>query len=835
MKDAAKCDRARGIKRSTLACLSCRSVRQKCNGEPPEGLLDQHSIASMRDSPVKSLQPCDRCILNKHECLWNQSRRFGRPRKTQRIASVQSGRASPAYSSSTVRIDYRSSSASNSIANAETSSSQSPTDHKAPSQMYGAQNFIADENYINMSDVLSLMQTDVDTLSLLEQGQIIPEDSSFTTLGESTWVPNMDQGTLHINESAAPKQTREHISSGDNALNSLAALTSLNSSAFLFSGEGIGEEKIEKIDEIILQGFQQYVDLSLDPPPMISGGIPQIQKVFLEPLETRSLGEKSLYLAMAAAGYRMAGENFTLADSLFEESFTLIQSYLSSSDRGSPDIIGAVDAMYAIQACSVLAPYAYGTRNALKAEELLLGVAQLAIRRGLHQLDSPEPNNDQHFFRAQTTELQTRLGERTGCSCQQLESCAACFTEALRQTWWELYVCNAIFWSSTSKAGPNEGSILSLQSSIKAPKGLDLKNSLANGIWKLRIRCAAILVESLSVERAQCGAAKARLQALDTMVSNLQKALRGSDHSLTIENENKNRTRLHNMIIASEIMLYGAQIHLHRLRWVPTFNLKLRGCSFNVLNKADKSEGSLDVGSRTSEHQSFINELENETEYESARQSLATIHSCANKIFKLIPNEAEEGCEKVGQKHNSLTADLPIMTFYRWPYFACVQVIAAFGQLIGLTAHRRSVCCRPSILHIPELTVGICMDSQCTPDELIAFPHKGEDKTMPVKWLRLEACSNLQLAESMLLCMEATWPFAENCKDEVEACRTTIAARVTTCGEAVGDNGEGELWPLVPVEKSSSISLDRVNSDLLSTACLAERVRYHYVFAFSDM
>lgn len=82
-------------------------------------------------------------------------------------------------------------------------------------------------------------------------------------------------------------------------------------------------------------------------------------------------------------------------------------------------------------------------------------------------------------------------------------------------------------------------------------------NGLASGIWQLRIRCAAILVESLSVERSHGSAAKARLQALDTMISNLQKALRGSDHSLTVINQSDNRRRLHLMIIASELMLYG--------------------------------------------------------------------------------------------------------------------------------------------------------------------------------------------------------------------------------------------------------------------------------------
>ncbi|KAI8575067.1 hypothetical protein K450DRAFT_263469 [Umbelopsis ramanniana AG] len=216
------------------------------------------------------------------------------------------------------------------------------------------------------------------------------------------------------------------------------------------------------------------------------------------------------------------------------------------------------------------------------------------------------------------------------------------------------------------------------------------------------------------------------------------------------------------------------QIHLHRLRWVPSFSLKLRVCSFKDLNKVEGSEENLDEVWRTSERQSFIHELENEAEYELARHSLTTILSCANKILELIPNAAEEGCEKAGPTFNTLNADLPITTFYRWPFFACVEVVAAFGQLIGLTAHRRSASCQSSALHISESTVGLCLDSQCTFQELIAFPHIGEDKVLPAKWLRLKACSNLQLAENMLSCMELTWPFAENCRHEVEACRTTI-------------------------------------------------------------
>ncbi|KAG2171889.1 hypothetical protein INT44_006118 [Umbelopsis vinacea] len=717
MKKAAKCDKEKGTKRSTLACLSCRSARQKCNGKPPEGLLDQHNVQSIGSSPVKSLQPCKRCIINQHDCLWSQSKRHGRPRNSQRIARIQSSRALQAYPASTV-----------------------------PTESYDAPNFTSDENLINPTDVLSLMQTDVDTLFGFEQGVMIPEGSSSMTLDDSSWFPMVDEGFLHMQEdTAVSQQMTEYISSGETTRNSVAPSTSPSSfaSSILTSSEGTGERKVDKMDETVLHGFQRYFDLSFDPPPMISGGTTEVQRAFSELSETRSLGERALYLAMAASGYRMAKENLTLADSLFENGYKSIQQYFSNSDSDGPDISSAVDAMYAIQACTVLVPYAYGTRNASKAEELLLEAAQLAIRRELHRLDSPESCQDNISFRAQALELQNMMGERTGCSCRQFVSCPACFAEALRQTWWE-------------------------------------KNSLTNEIWQFRIRCAAILVETLSVKQAQGSATKARLQALDTMISNLQKALHGSDHTLITKHETESRIRLHSMIIASELMLYGAQIHLHRLRWIPSFNLKLRACSFNVLDNADCREETLHEMPGTNTCQSIIYELENETEYELARQSLATIHSvskqtvCANKIFKLIPNEAEEGCENLGQNSNSLTAHLPMTTFHLWPYFACVQVIAAFGQLIGMTAHRRSASCRPSNSHISEKAPGICLDSQCTPEELIAFPHKGEDKFLPVKWLRLEVCSNLQLAESMLTCMEDSWPFAEKCKDEVEACRTTI-------------------------------------------------------------
>lgn len=135
-----------------------------------------------------------------------------------------------------------------------------------------------------------------------------------------------------------------------------------------------------------------------------------------------------------------------------------------------------------------------------------------------------------------------------------------------------------------------------------------------------------------------------------------------------------------------------------------------------------------------------------------------------------------------------LDASTPAL--YRWPFFSCIQVVAAFGQLLAMTAHQLSDQCKtPSDYSLEANAASLCMSSHCQTGEYVAFGsrYKADSPARPatvspVKWLRLEACSNLELSENLLSCVEKIWPFARNCKDEVEACRSGINGISGTTG-----------------------------------------------------
>lgn len=189
---------------------------------------------------------------------------------------------------------------------------------------------------------------------------------------------------------------------------------------------------------------------------------------------------------------------------------------------------------------------------------------------------------------------------------------------------------------------------------MRIPYSFDFKDrnsSISAQLWQLRIRSAAILAESVNAEHMLESVANARIRALDTMVSNLLEALHGiSLRTSNITTKHPN-TRLHNMILTSQLMLYGlvstrnsarrktltrallcvtsAQIHLHRLRWLPRFNLELRSCSFNVASNI-YGDGDCTASVTVSDHgnsRGLIIRLLDDAQYEAACQSISTVHA----------------------------------------------------------------------------------------------------------------------------------------------------------------------------------------------------------------
>ncbi|SPO27753.1 uncharacterized protein UTRI_04208_B [Ustilago trichophora] len=78
-------------KRSALACLPCRTAKNKCDGVPPPLIaeLSSHLETKMphptgHDVQLRSDHACTRCARLRLECLWQPSHRTGRPRKRAR-------------------------------------------------------------------------------------------------------------------------------------------------------------------------------------------------------------------------------------------------------------------------------------------------------------------------------------------------------------------------------------------------------------------------------------------------------------------------------------------------------------------------------------------------------------------------------------------------------------------------------------------------------------------------------------------------------------------------------------------------------------------------------
>jgi hypothetical protein len=242
----------------------------------------------------------------------------------------------------------------------------------------------------------------------------------------------------------------------------------------------------------VLAGVGFYLELSVDPPPPMCEEAVHLQSIFSQD-KVISADEKALYFAMAASGYRMAQDDTALADELYAQAYEAFkQSLEATMDGHCFDMSTTTACIHTLQACNVLVPHAYGLRDSAKAEDMLLDATRLVERFRINSLDGPEASGDPESLVSLINQLKP---SNPNCrdsarSCITWTSCADCFREAIRQTWWEvsqfiikldtfssdsfvaeqLYVTNAIFLASTSKAGPREGSVLGLDVSVDSPK-----------------------------------------------------------------------------------------------------------------------------------------------------------------------------------------------------------------------------------------------------------------------------------------------------------------------------------------------------------------------------
>ncbi|SNX85890.1 uncharacterized protein MEPE_04599 [Melanopsichium pennsylvanicum] len=207
-------------KRSALACLPCRTAKNKCDGVPPPLIakLSSHLDTKIPNPAgqhlqLRSEQSCTRCARLHLECIWQPSHRTGRPRKRACVqeASIGAPQLAPynvhIASSTSVRDDIAS----------ETKDAAASSQHSTP----------FDQTTITMMDLLehSQAQTQADNffsesmcsfhlsesalISLLNQS---PFDSSRAAIEQNDWSMTPEAQSQDFQ---SPIQTDQLITSLD--------------------------------------------------------------------------------------------------------------------------------------------------------------------------------------------------------------------------------------------------------------------------------------------------------------------------------------------------------------------------------------------------------------------------------------------------------------------------------------------------------------------------------------------------------------------------------------------------------------------------------------------
>ena len=439
-----------GSKRSTLACSPCRSVRQKCDGQPPDGLQDKRITAVGSRGPIRSPKPCSRCLSNRQECLWLPSQRCGRPRNDRKAngpAQVVSNTVGSHPTEKDVIVV-----GSQELGHMVTLEPANNTLMSSLSSIFTTGNgsafdtAVADsENVFSDLDLAAPAPDSQDRLYETRDNSpfdLPPEDSFWAAL-----IGQNSGGTDFLLE-----QREDRLPNSSETQNLSLCCSSLVPDSSSTEGSASRSLSVESGNEMpqveasVLIGVELYLELAVDPPPALPEGFSPLQTLS-SPTTDLSTGERSLLFAMAAAGLRMAQRDIKLAQKLYEEGcFCFEQCLSAASDGALVTLDDAVNIMYAIQACSILVPYAYGTRDVTKAKKLLLGTAHTAARFGLHLLDSQKRPKDSVCFFSMVKELEREssgCGQKASRPCYEFHSCATCLAEALRQAWWE--VGNATF------------------------------------------------------------------------------------------------------------------------------------------------------------------------------------------------------------------------------------------------------------------------------------------------------------------------------------------------------------------------------------------------------
>ncbi|KAN0059677.1 hypothetical protein ACQY0O_008249 [Thecaphora frezii] len=717
-------------RRSALACLACRSAKNKCDGQAPALAVEISASQVLKASPsddIPSDAPCTRCRRLELRCMWQPSHRTGRPRKKRRPSETL------AEASLGLRLDTDTHPTHHE--NASAASSYTPDGASSSGSLSAITR--AD---ITGQDIFTLLNTSPydsteSTYSNLDAEHIDDSDpSADDALGSS--VAQIDSSPAEhvaawsaaippsagLNHPAGGQPYRYHGYTPDeypapptegpsrHAQDHFSMLRSrIGAGVRKDRGMEIGrrpanlwpalpsvlpghESDLQRGLRLYFGGFGLSVPILGEEEKFFAARFAEMPDLSPSPLILHAAAALGLLLQDgkdASSTNVMRARARELADVTAEQSTALY-----STDHAR--------VLSAIQGLILVAYDDYGRTQIPAAARYMRAACELALHSQLNLLDSGRTFAE--GFPSGPNPLGGKTVSFAGIGSSQ--SFTPDFLEDCRRTWWELYIADLMFQMTTSGKLKRTLSDRQMVVAVNSPK--DPGDDMYSEAYDIRIRAAALIHECTKPPLDPRNPDLGRLHAVDTMLSNL--LLRGqsmwasvaSSASRNFRQERPSpvvETKLE-IVFTAMVVMQAARIHLHRQAWFSDLQMDLESCSFKP------KPGVASVPAPSSIHGSGAAVLSEEARRNYIADSVSTIISCADGILRLIRLDAEMHLDMAMMHPSSRGALQPSPVPPHWPFFTCCSMVASFGYAVAVAASGPQHSALPSYRDEIRLRMG---------------------------------------------------------------------------------------------------------------------------------
>ncbi|EPQ29701.1 uncharacterized protein PFL1_02921 [Pseudozyma flocculosa PF-1] len=726
-------------RRSALACLPCRSAKNKCDGQAPPLAVEYSASQALKAAPsddIPSDAPCTRCRRLDLRCLWQPSHRTGRPRKKRRASETRDDFGSAGIGRAGLGAGAGAAGSSSSphhrLGSHTTASGEALRPTLPPVDITGPEIFAL----LNTSPYDSTESS----YSALDNEQYDESDPGLTdesaSFDASSVQPSPPSGVAAWSATTAPATaTMAPPSAGGLQLQSAfdadhpivqerPSKRARDQFSMLRSriGVGVRQERMLEINSsppslwpelppeflghetdlqrglrLYFSGFGLSVPILGEEENFFAARFVQMPELSPSPLVLHAAATLGLLLEEgkdAVSVDAMRARTRELADVTVERSSALHDTDLARL-------------LSAIQGLILVAYDDYGRTQLPAAARYMRAACDLALRAHLNLLDSGRDFAAPHHGDPGQPGGHRRV---SFAGIGSSRSFTQDFLQDCRRTWWELYIADLMFHMTTSGRLQRILTDRRMVVAVNSPR--DPGDRERSEAYDIRIRAAALINECTRPPADPRNPDLGRLHAVDTMLSNLllqgQSLWAGIAASVSNPSQQMRptpmvQTKLE-IIFTSLVVMHAARIHLHRQAWFSDLQMDLESCSFRPKHRS----GTVEPTPSSAAGAGRLAVISDEARRDYIASSVSTIVSCSDGILRLIRLDAEMHLDLAMTRPSVFGAPPPPSSPVppHWPFFACCSMVASFGYAVAVAASGPEHSALPSYRDEIRLRMG---------------------------------------------------------------------------------------------------------------------------------